>query len=210
MSAMLSAVILALCLSVCAQAQVRTLAVVPAGNPALDSISSVTLQNELNRLLAPAGVDATWRPAVQDQFELLVVASFSGECAATELPARAQSGRLASVLGESEVTRSGRILPFLRVDCATIVQTLAPFLRPLGSPQRNAVLGRALARVMAHEIYHILSQGVGHGGSGAAKASFSAHDLLAARFDFDGASLSRMAARVVPFAQIAGASLSRE
>ena len=57
---------------------------------------------------------------------------------------------------------------------------------------RQAALGRALARVIAHEIYHIVGETTDHQYSGVAKASFSVRDLLTARFDFDMASLARM------------------
>ena len=53
-------------------------------------------------------------------------------------------------------------------------------------------LVRAVARVAAHEIYHILAQTADHDESGVAKASFSANDLMIEGFSFKASSLHRL------------------
>ena len=73
----------------------------------------------------------------------------------------------------------------------------------LGRSPDAQVLGRALARVIAHEIYHIVAGTTDHHETGVAKAAFSARDLTGARFEFDNSSISRMRPSVV-----AGASES--
>ncbi|HLH32228.1 MAG TPA: hypothetical protein VKY31_13575, partial [Terriglobia bacterium] len=54
------------------------------------------------------------------------------------------------------------------------------------------LFGRAMARVMAHEIYHVLAAATDHAGSGIAKPSLSFEDLVSDRFAFDGSSLDRI------------------
>src|SRR5262249_25045036 len=50
--------------------------------------------------------------------------------------------------------------------------------------EREAAFGRALARVAAHELYHILARTAQHG-SGLSKALFSPKELLSDEFRFD-------------------------
>ena len=62
----------------------------------------------------------------------------------------------------------------------------------LGPQVEPATFGRALARVAAHEIYHIVAQTTEHQERGVAKAAFSVRDLMSARFDLDIWSIERM------------------
>src|SRR5262249_13086397 len=80
---------------------------------------------------------------------------------------------------------NGHVLPFFRVDCPRLI-------RMLGSQLEPSVLGRALARVIAHEIYHIVARTTDHQQNGVAKAVFSLRDLTAARFELDAWSLELM------------------
>lgn len=195
MSAVLPAVLLTLCISVCADARVRQLAVFSSPALSADSVLNTTIQDELQQLLTPAGIDVVWRLAgksdPREQFEVVVVGSFAGLCSVAELPAAAISART-SVLGETYVSSNGRVLPYFKVDCARLIQTLRPTLERLSLPLRRVVFGRAVARVVAHEIYHILAQALAHDDLGVAKPSFSIEDLTAERFHFDFASLERM------------------
>jgi len=62
----------------------------------------------------------------------------------------------------------------------------------MNAQQRNTALGRALGRVMAHELYHIVGETTAHQIRGVAKASLSVQDLIGASLDFDIASLTQM------------------
>jgi hypothetical protein len=67
-----------------------------------------------------------------------------------------------------------------------------PSLRPMSAEERNAAFGRALGRVMAHEIYHIIGETTAHQTRGVAKAALSVQDLMGNTLDFDIASLTQM------------------
>ena len=54
------------------------------------------------------------------------------------------------------------------------------------------VFGRAVARVVAHELYHILGRTCSHGHSGIARHSLSGQDLVAERLHFDGRDVERL------------------
>jgi hypothetical protein len=49
-----------------------------------------------------------------------------------------------------------------------------------------------MARLLAHEFYHVLAQTEHHTETGVAKARFSTADLLADHFHFEGAALNRV------------------
>ena len=204
MSAGLRAFFLIFCLTVSAQGQTRRLGVYTQRPEHLDKTLSNTLRQELERLFHPAGIAVTWQPAnnagVDREFELLVVGSFEGNCSVAELQRRAVVRQSSSVLGDSKVSPGGQVLPFFEIDCENLIATLGPALQPLNIPLRNAMLGRAIARVIAHEIYHFVAQATVHDASGVSKASFSPADLTAGRFDFDATSLERMQP-VLPLAQ---------
>jgi hypothetical protein len=141
------------------------------------------MHGELQRLLAPAGFDVVLKnPADRksgEDFELIVVASFNGSCSGS-----APSVKAVASLGDTSIA-DGHILPFFRVDCGLIMQMLGPQADP-------SAIGKALGRVMAHEIYHIAARTTDHHDTGVAKAAFSARDLTTPRFDFDSWSLARM------------------
>lgn len=79
---------------------------------------------------------------------------------------------LSGVLGRAH-RRSGAVRPSLEVFYGAMV-------RYLGKPISARALGRALARVAAHEVAHFLAQEVRHCSHGLMRPMFAAHELLAA------------------------------
>lgn len=133
--------------------------------------------------MAPAGLEVVWknpgdRKAGED-FEFVAVSSFEGSCSAAEPAVES-----VAPLGDTTIV-NGHILPFFRVDCGSLVRMFKTQLEP-------AVVGRALARVIAHELYHIVVQTTDHHDTGVAKAAFSVRDLVNPRFEFDVWSVARM------------------
>jgi hypothetical protein len=196
MSAVWRAVCVTFCFSVCVNAQTRTLAVYHGPIAHLDSTAVHELQREVQRLLADAGIDVAWRQTDQrdtaDQFDKIVVASFNGDCSLTELPPLLPASGPADVLADTDVDRKLQVQPFFHINCTQVVRNLRPSLDRLSVPMRNVIFGRALGRVVAHEIYHIVAQTTEHAETGVAKASFSPQDLIAERFHFNSASLERL------------------
>jgi hypothetical protein len=56
----------------------------------------------------------------------------------------------------------------------------------------DLLLGRALGRVLAHEVYHILAKTTGHGRAGVAKSALSGRQLIADRIAFDEHDLRKL------------------
>jgi hypothetical protein len=169
MSLTLRATLLVLFVSLCAEAQSRTLAVYAGSSQAINAEGREAMHSELQRLLAPAGFDVVLKnPAERksgEDFELIVVASFNGSCSGSAASVKP----VAATLGDTSIA-DGHILPFFRVDCGLIMQMLGPQAGP-------SAIGKALGRVMAHEIYHIAAHTTDHHDTGVAKAAFSTRDL---------------------------------
>jgi hypothetical protein len=195
-----------ICLSHFAGAQTGSLALYTGHATGLDDSAIRSAQRELDRLLAPAGIDIAWRSLAtrtsDEQFDRVVVVSFDGSCSAPD--AAAQSGKFQDsriTLADSSVS-NGSVLPFIRVDCTNLLHILAPSLRPMNALERNAAFGRALGRVMAHELYHIVGETTAHQTKGVAKASLSVQDLIGVSLDFDIASLTQMRPTLPPAAPV--------
>jgi hypothetical protein len=154
------------------------------------------MRKELADLMAPAGVPVRWEEAVSlhDVNGSTVVVDLSGKCR-VPYHADAEPQGLRMPLG-STATADGSILPFVQVNCGALASFIAPRIGDQPESLREFVLGRALARVLAHELYHILTQSENHADSGVAKAALSVADLTGSRFEFDEAALGRIRAAV--------------
>jgi hypothetical protein len=97
-------------------------------------------------------------------------------------------------LAETSVS-SGVVMPFSRINCANVTRLIGPLLADEAGAQRDYFYGRAIARVAAHELYHVVMGSRAHCHEGVAKASFSVNDLLDERFDFDRVALARLRQR---------------
>jgi len=132
---------------------------------------------ELNSLMAHAGYEIRWH-SPQASAEVvpgdLVVVQLRGSCKPPSDPIR-EPVRLR--LGSSEVA-DGRVLPFSWVDCSAVARVLEPYLSRDQKDQRELVYGRAIARVLAHELYHVLGHTQVHTKNGLTKAHFEPSDLL--------------------------------
>lgn len=144
-----------------------------------------TIRQELATIMTPMGLRFEWRSLASAQgsevsVELAVI-SFKGYCDVAHLaPHFSHPGPL----GWTHVSE-GTILPFSDVDCDGIRSFLQNGLLAVRGPEREQLFGRAVARVLAHELYHILANTQHHGAGGVAKAAYTVENLLAADFTFD-------------------------
>jgi hypothetical protein len=183
MQRLLCTILLVCSLSVSARADSRKLALYLRHPERLSAESVQTMRYELKRLLAPARIDVVWKNFADrlagEVFDFVAVGSIEGSCA----PADASLVGGVS-LADAAVSADG-VLPYFKVDCARLMQIL-------GSESNPSVFGRAMARVMGHELYHILARTSEHPIEGIAKAMFSVNDLIMPGLDFDRASLRRL------------------
>ncbi len=167
---------------------------------ATDASSSAALDEmkvEIVTLMQTAGVGVEWRKSNEETPVSrgdLVVVTFSGICQAP--PRKVPIQRLKSLppLAASSVV-DGRILPFVSMNCNALSHFVGPLLSDHSSAQRDFVYGRAMARLLAHELSHVLVQTRDHTETGIAKSQVSSAELLAEHFGFEEIALTRLAWR---------------
>ena len=161
---------------------------------ALDS-----MKTELTLLLKGAAYQIQWgdsqKPIVTGG--TAVVVEFRGACLPSSPGANSFEKSSASSLASSQVI-SERIQPFISLDCRALNGLLSVPIAQLPAGQRDLAYGRAMARLLAHELYHFLTQTTHHTKSGIAKAAVSATELLSDHFDFDGEAFAKLHDSLLP------------
>ena len=160
------------------------------------------MKRELTPLLQDAGLRIVWQdPARPDPASLasnLAMLELRGVCAlppgADRIEPEVGSG---ASLAETVVSAEG-VTPFSRVNCANLTRMIGPALSDEAMALRDQLYGRAMARVVAHEFYHVLMGSRDHGRSGVAKPSFTVNDLLDEVFRFDAADVARLHRKTMP------------
>jgi hypothetical protein len=181
--------LLAMCVPICLRASnlpAATLGVYYSFDKPPSAAMVTEMQTEVNRILGDSTVRVAWRalhsPRNGEDFPEVVVFQFRGACSIDRYPgANEDRAEVGGPLGRTDVS-NGQVLPFGTVDCDKLRSFLAPALTSLDLEHRNADLGRAIARVVAHEIYHMLTKSEGHAREGIARASYTRRELTAASF----------------------------
>ena len=143
--------------------------------------------------MAPVGLRFEWRslhaPRENEAILELAVITFRGRCDVADL---VPVSRRSSALGWTHVS-DGVILPFAEVDCDGIRGFLRAELIHMQTGEREGAYGRAIGRVLAHELYHIFANTQRHG-AGVSKAAYSVDDLLNGVLRLDKLGMERMTA----------------
>jgi hypothetical protein len=156
------------------------------------------MKQEVEALVKPAHLHLQWRALdgsrTEEAFSDLMVAKFHGACNMegiqllfSELGPEPEGG----VLGLTR-TADGHVLPFSELECNRIRRSIAPLSFGYSPDEREALLGRAMGRVLAHELFHIFANTDKHGREGVAKTAYTGKDLLAEDFAFEANDLRRM------------------
>jgi hypothetical protein len=135
------------------------------------------MRNELDAIMTPAGLRFDWLSLAEAGTHVtpqLAVIHFKGECDAQGL--RPEWG-YPGALGWTNIS-DGQIQPFINIDCEGVRLLLEEDLTAVPECRRDPAFGRAIARVLAHELYHFLASTRKHSGGGIAKAVFTPEDLL--------------------------------
>jgi len=150
----------------------------------LSDVVEKSMQAELASIMEPVGFELEWRsleaPNESRVASEIVVLTFRGKCDAQGLTLASHEN---AGLGWTHLS-DGEILPFAEVDCDRVRMLVQNDLFRLPPMERAKALGRAMARVTAHELYHILAHTMRHG-SGLSKPAYSPQELLADEFLFD-------------------------
>ncbi len=145
------------------------------------------LEQETTTILEPMGETIEWRPLAKvrpgDVAVDLAVLSFKGSC---DLSVPAPKESESRTLGLTHIS-DGVILPFSDIDCDRIRGFLDRELHSVPAEEREQRFGRAVGRVVAHELYHIFANTTHHASSGVARSTFTARELTSESFRLDEA-----------------------
>src|SRR5262245_40595692 len=137
---------------------------------------SKTVIEEMKRSTAEmmdgAGIRLDWKlrsEARSEAFDELVVVTFHGACSIDSLTSpTADPGPLASAH-----ISDGKILPFADVFCDRIAALSRAAMTKVELYRAQQDMGRAMGKVLSHELMHMLTKSTTHGTAGVAKPSLS-------------------------------------
>jgi hypothetical protein len=155
------------------------------------------MRDEIGRLLQPSSLLPQWRKRAEvagsDRFATLVVVDFHGPCGAGLGASQSPDAVPGDdrPLGKAHVV-NGQVLPFVEIDCGRVQALLHSTLWGRQTQNSDPAFGRAIARVLAHELYHVLAGTMEHARTGIAKPSLSVNELIATRLEFTADDIDRM------------------
>ena len=171
----------------------RLYAAFPSTSP--ETVRSI-IKSQVESIMAPTGWTIEWdepsnptAPTVS-----LAIVTFIGNCNVDDL--RRFSSRVRK-LGRAHVSE-GKILNFADVYCDAVGASIADYLAAMDRSRRELLYGRAVARVVAHELYHVLTGEPGHGSEGVAQPFLTAVELLADDLQFALEEVRKLRMKLVP------------
>jgi hypothetical protein len=110
-----------------------------------------------------------------ESYSNLVVVRFQGTCVLRPVPyLYDERGPLAFTY-----STEGEVQPFTEVKCDQVTRAVRSAMSGSDFARADLLMGRALGRVLAHEVVHILTKSAAHGREGVAKTALSGSQLIA-------------------------------
>jgi hypothetical protein len=154
-----------------------------------------SMKRELSRVMQAAGYELEWRGPQDSHIDtgaFLAVVELKGDCDAPSVSLGPGSTLPGMADLASTSISDGQVLPFGWVNCGNVTKFLAPALLDQPAARGDFIFGRAVARLIAHEFYHMLMQTREHTRNGISKACFTAAELTTNSFEFEGAALAQL------------------
>ena len=151
------------------------------------------MKEETQGILKDAGLHLRWKSRQEAQiasFDELVVVSFSGACELPPAPLYDELGPLASTY-----ETDGHIQPFSEVSCDRVSAFVRSGLHGGDVLRGELLLGKALGRVLAHELVHMLTGDKEHSRAGVFKAGLTVEQLLAGELSLSPGDIQRLRSR---------------
>lgn len=178
-----------------AQPKEEALTVLLTGNR-IPSPVLIAMEREAEAVAAPTALTIVWKTNADRDGDFVMpgrmaILHMSGQCI-SDLPFEVTPFSPGAQLGVTHISNH-QVLPVADVFCDAIRQFVRPNLRRVVAESRDQLFGRALGRVVAHELYHILLQTPEHGQSGLSRGKQRATDLLQPRVSFTSSDERRIA-----------------
>jgi hypothetical protein len=135
---------------------------------------------EAAHILKRSSVSLRWHIGAPSQSVngLLVVVKLVGHCDMDGSPAYLVPGPL----GWSHEV-NGKIIPFSDLACDNLRGAVESAVAEGNRVRANVLLGRAMGRVLAHELYHVVADTSVHGHQGVAQAALSPRQLTSGELE---------------------------
>jgi len=157
------------------------------------------MEREVGAVLAETGARFSWLNLNTDlqteTFDDLAVLRFQGSCR-TEAPSRPSFPLAAPITLASTDVSSDSVGSYGSVLCDQIKTHISGMLDAPELRERETLLGRALGRVVAHELYHMLAKTEEHTVGGITKALQTPFDLVRENFHLDKQALQWLRQRL--------------
>ncbi|HYW44967.1 MAG TPA: hypothetical protein VE959_19050 [Bryobacteraceae bacterium] len=152
------------------------------------------MKREFEGIVKDAPITVDWRTRQEAQHEALanlVVVRFKGKCILDPVPyLYDERGPMAFTY-----STSGVVQPFSEVACEQVTTAVRSAMFGGDFAKADLLLGRALGRVLAHEVVHMLSGSGDHGREGVARKSLTGNQLIAPELKLAPEDLDRLHAR---------------
>jgi hypothetical protein len=153
--------------------------------------SILEMERESGSILKTTGLKLDWRmrdDAPRNAYPNLVVMTFNGACK-FDPTARVydELGPLANTKTTNHIIQS-----FGQVDCDHVIGTARSAMFGADYAHADMLVGRALGRVVVHEIVHMLTQSAQHGRDGVFKESLSGKQLIAPSLPLSAMDVGRL------------------
>lgn len=149
------------------------------------------MERESGFILNSTGVKLDWQTLGKNQlgsYADLVVMTFKGACEYEPAAPRYDE------LGPLAITHTtnGEVQPFGEVDCDRVVNSAVSAMSGPDYTRGDLLIGRALGRVVAHELVHMLTKSGVHGTEGVEKPALSGKQLIAGVLPLSAFDLDRL------------------
>ncbi len=151
------------------------------------------MRREASQIIRASGLRLAWRMRSEpftDSVDDLVVMTFKGSCTFDPAPP------IYDELGPLAITHTtnGEVQPFGEVNCDRVVNSVRSAMFGGDYAKADMLIGRALGRVVAHELVHMLTKSGQHAHEGVQKAALSGRQLIAASLPLSAMDVDRLIA----------------
>jgi hypothetical protein len=175
-----------------------TLGIVWIEEESLHPATRVETWREVGQLFREADFKVEWAKPEEvaglTAFAKLVVVRV---CAPVEEPGGVRVTGGGRPLGSTQVVNQ-RILPFIRIYPERVEGLVGRSTLSSQPLHRRLLIGRALGRILAHELYHVLAETLDHGNRGVTQSHLGVEELVWTNLGFEAHELRRMSERSLP------------
>jgi hypothetical protein len=155
--------------------------------------SLAVMEREVASIVSESGIRVDWRLLTDlhssDSFETLVVVHFHGAC---NMEPASSSIDQRTYYGFTYIS-DGSVLPFSEVECDKISNSIRTAMSKQQWRERDSILGRALGRVVAHELFHMLAKSQHHADEGVTRSALSPAQLISDKLTMAPGDLEKIA-----------------